>query len=74
MRLEIEDYYNIVYLMGWVVVLVGVYMAMSAGFSRGGDSNMGLAVVFGGLYITSFVRNSQLKLKVMMLEKEIGDE
>ena len=72
-KMTIQDCYTIVYLLGWVVVIVGVYMAMSTGLS-GKNDNTGLSVIFGGLYMTCFVRNSQLKLQLAMLEKEMQEE
>lgn len=67
---SIEDYYLIVYALGWVVVAVGIFLIVTAGLT-GGDGNLGLSVVFAGLYVTVFVRNSQLKVRLMLLEKEL---
>ncbi len=69
-QINIQDYYLAVYLIGWAVVGIGVYIAMKAGLT-GGRDDIGLSIIFGGLYITSFVRNAQLKLQVMLLEEEL---
>lgn len=68
-QMEIQDYFTLVYILGWLVVCIGVYLTIKAGLTSGHD-DIGLSVIFGGLYMTSFVKNSQLKLQITQMEQE----
>lgn len=69
-QLNMQKYYLAVYLIGWVVVAIGIYMAMKAGLTRSGSEDAGLGVIFGGMYMTAFVKNAELKAKIIELEQD----
>lgn len=70
MKLNLQDCFSAVYILGWIVMGIGAYMVVKAGLSKGSE-DLGLAVVFGGLYMISFVNNAQLKSRIIELEQEL---
>lgn len=70
---SIQDYFLIVYLIGWTVVLAGAYMFVITGFTPGKNDNTGLALIFAGLYLTALVGNAQLKAKIAVMERNMRE-
>lgn len=69
-RIDLEACYSLVYILGWIVIGIGAAMILKASL-YGGSDEMGLSVIFGGLFMTTFVRNAQLKAKVFELERRL---
>ncbi len=70
MRHDIHDYFTLVYIIGWVVIAIGIFMVITSGFSDK-PTDLALSVIFGGLFMTTFVKNSQLKIRIIELEREL---
>lgn len=71
MKMDIQDCFSVVYIVGWIVIGIGVFIVAKAAWFNHSD-DIGLGVLFGGLYMTSFVANAQLKVRIIELERELG--
>lgn len=72
-NIGIQDYVVFVYLLGWAVVAIGVYIAINAGLSNT-SADTGISVIIGGLYITLLVKNTLLKMRIIELEQELQEK
>ena len=70
MGINIRDCFVLVYMLGWAVIAIGIFMVVKAGLS-GAPDDMGIGVIFGGMFMVTFVRNTQLKMRIIELEREL---
>lgn len=69
---NLQDYFSIVYILGWIVMGIGAALMVKAALSKGSE-DLGLSLIFGGLYMTAFVKNAWLKVRIIELERQIKD-